>query len=221
MEEHERRQFLSRKLIQLLELDRQRVAMELHDHIGQILGTLKMDLELLALQVAPRHPNLIELARSAYQKAVQAVKGVKDISYGLRPSILDNLGLVSSIAALINDFQSVAGIEIRFFHKNLPKRFDQEKETAIYRIVQEALTNIVKHANASEVYINLSRREHALHLTVEDNGTGFIPEDFPREASKGKLGLLIMQERVAQLNGQLSIESRVGGGVYLWAEIPL
>jgi PAS domain S-box-containing protein len=222
MEEHDRRRFLSKSLIDLLERDRQKIAMELHDHIGQILTTLKMDLELMGTHLNDSQAPLKARIAAAQDKAVQAIRSVKEIAYGLRPSMLDNLGLVSSIRNLIDDIKRSTDLQIHFFSQNVPKRFNQEKETTVYRVLQEAMCNVIKHARARKVFINLVKRGKLLSLSVEDDGIGFEPDKVMKDMEgKGPLGLLIMQERVVQIDGELSIESRTGKGTHVLAEIPM
>ncbi len=147
---------------------------------------------------------------------------IRNIAHGLRPSTLDALGLVPSLRSLFDDVKQFEDLEIKFFHKNVPRRLDPEKGLAIYRIVQEALTNVVKHAHAEKVFVNLVREKKFITLGVEDAGVGF-DKDKVMKISKGKgpLGLLIMQERAVQVAGEFSIESRIGGGTHLLARIPV
>jgi PAS domain S-box-containing protein len=222
MEEHDRRRFLSKSLIDLLERDRQKIAMELHDQIGQTLTTLKMDLELMESHLNDSQTVLKARIGAAQDKAVQAIRSVKEIAYGLRPSMLDNLGLVSSIRNLIDDIKRSTDLQVHFFSQNVPKRFNQEKETTVYRVLQEAMCNVIKHARARKVFINLVKRGKLLSLSVEDDGIGFEPDKVMNDLEgKGSLGLLIMQERVVQIDGELSIESRTGKGTHVLAEIPM
>jgi histidine kinase len=217
-----RRKFLSKRIIDLLETDRKRIAMELHDDIGQMLTTLKMDLEWILGHSRAGDASFDFRLMSALEKAIQAIRGVREISYGLRPSVLDNLGLLPSMQNLINDFNRTANIDIHFFSRNVPKRLDPDAETAIYRVFQEALTNVMKHAQAKHVHISFVARDGLLSLSVEDDGIGFESE-LTNGSPEGKssMGLLIMRERVVQVNGELSIESRPGAGTLILAEIPL
>jgi signal transduction histidine kinase len=162
------------------------------------------------------------MIKAAEEKAIQAIKEIKNISHGLMPGILDSLGLLPSLRELFNEVQEHRSIKINFFNQNVPKRFDQTKELAIYRIVQEALTNIVKHAKAKNVFVNLLNKGNAISLSVEDDGIGFDQEE-AMDISKGKgsLGLIIMRERVIQLDGEFTIESQIDKGTHVVAEIPL
>ena len=220
--QHKQRKLLSKRLITLLENDRRQVAMELHDQLGQTLTRLKMDLEMTLSEPGPADAaskNWIELAKD---KAIQAIEDVQNIARGLRPSTLDTLGLVPSLHALFNDIKEHTDVNIRFFSQNVPKRFGPEKELAVYRIAQEALTNVIKHARAKKVFVNLAKEGNFITLGVEDDGVGFDRNEV-MEVSKGKcpMGLLTMEERAVQLGGGFSIDSRVGRGTHLLVRIPV
>ena len=222
LEEYNQRKILSKRLIDLLEKDRHEIAMELHDNIGQILTSLKIYLELIDDKLKPIDAGLGSFTKAAIKRANQAINDLNNIAHGLMPGILDALGLVPSLRSLLNEFRELTDIKIDFFNRNVQKRFDKEKELAIYRIVQEALNNIVKHAEAKNVYVSLLKKGNVLSLSVEDNGVGF-DQDKAMKISKGKgpLGLVIMRERAMQLDGELTIESLLGKGTHILAEIPI
>ena len=138
------------------------------------------------------------------------------------PEIIKNLGLIPSLRALINNIDPQLGLTIHFFTKDIHARFDMDKELAIYRIAQEALSNIIKHSHAKQVFINLIRRDHFILFSVEDDGMGFeIEEKMFITSDQGPLGLHIMRERIVQLGGELTIDSRNGAGTNILAELPL
>ncbi len=167
-------------------------------------------------------PELRAMIKAAEEKAIQAIKEIKNISHGLMPGILNSLGLEPSLRELFNEVRENANIKINFFVRNVPKRFDQAKELAIYRIVQEALTNIVKHAKAKNVFVNLLKKGNAISLSVEDDGIGFDQEKAMKiSKGKGPLGLVIMRERAIQLDGELTIESQMGKGTHLLMDMPI
>ena len=222
LKEHEQRKILSKRLIDLLERDRDQVAMELHDNIGQILTSLKINIEVIQGQLSPDYSEFASRIKASKERAVQALTDIKNISRGLKPSILDSLGLISSLRELFNEIERDTGIGIRFFSAKVPDRFEKEKELAIYRITQEALNNIVKYAHAGTVFINLVGKDDSISLTIEDNGVGFDLEKTMKIATgKGPFGLLIMRERAIQLQGEFSIESDIGKGTHLLVEIPI
>ena len=220
--QHETRKLLSKKLIDLLETDRRRIAMELHDHIGQILTALKMDLEWALKRFPQPEDEIRTRVERAQEKAIQAMKEVREIAYTLRPSMLDNLGIVASLENLVHDFDASHDVKIHLFTLGIPPKMDPEKGTALYRVAQEAIWNALKHSKASNIFVNLVRRDDVFSLTIEDDGVGFDPHAAVSDLeSKGKMGLHIIQERVVQVGGELSWESRKGKGSHLLVEIPI
>jgi len=222
LKESNQRKVLSKRLIDLLEKDRKEIAMELHDHIGQILTALKMNLEMIGSRLKHSDHELASQIKDAEQKAIDALTDINHISHGLKPGMLDTLGLKPSLGDLFDGIQEQTDIKINFFSRNVPKRFAHEKELAVYRIAQEALTNIIKHAKAKNVFVNLSKMGDVLFLSVEDDGVGFEPGQVMGSISKKKhLGLVIMKERAVQFGGEFSIESRKPGGTHLSVEIAI
>lgn len=219
--QYEHRKLLSKRLIDLLEKDREQIAMELHDHIGQILISLKLNLEMILGQKESDLSLIKSRIKTSKEQVVHALKDIKQISRGLKPSILDSLGLVSSIKELINEIEFNSSLIIKFFNHEIPKEFGKEKELAIYRITQEALNNIIKHTTANTVFMSLVVKEEKISLSIEDNGEGFDFEKIMKSTNKrGFLGLIIMKERAEQLQGELNIESGIGYGTHLLVEIP-
>jgi signal transduction histidine kinase len=220
--EQSQRKILSKRLIDLLENDRRQISRELHDHVGQILTSLKIDIEMIHGKLKPEYRDLAARITAAQEKTIQAIRDVKNISRGLRPGMLDALGLLPSLRELFSEIQRQTDIEIHFFRRNIPKRIAPEKELAIYRITQEALTNVIKHARAKEVFVNLIRKEKNISLSIEDDGVGFNPDKTMKGMKrKGPLGLLIMQERAIQADGNFTLESQIGKGTHVLVEIPI
>ncbi len=196
--------------------------MELHDGIGQILTSLKLNLEMIDYRFEHLDTELGAIVKTAEKRTIQAIRDVKVISHGLMLGILTSLGLVPSLRELLTEVKQSTEIKIKFFERNVPKRYDQAMELAIYRIVQEALTNIVKHAKAKNVFVNLIKKSNSISLSVEDDGIGFDQKAVMKSSmGKGPLGLIIMRERVIQLGGEFAIETQAGKGTHLSAEIPL
>jgi signal transduction histidine kinase len=153
----------------------------------------------------------------------EAIDFIRNISHELRPSSLDKLGLMPCLETLITDMKRNSGIGIKFFNNRIPEKLDSEKSLALYRIVQESLNNIVKHADAEEVFINLMHRDDTIHLSVEDNGRGFDYQEKTQiiDSDQGPLGLSIMRERAVQVGGTLWVETGKGRGTTVLVEIPL
>jgi PAS domain S-box-containing protein len=222
LKEHHQRTLLSKRLITLQEKERHHLARELHDHIGQTLTSLKMQLEMIHDEVAPINPDVGSQLQAAKERTRQLVQEIKQIANGLKPGILVTLGLVPALREFFSDIERTSQIEIRFFSRNLPIRFDQDKELAIYRITQEALTNVIKHAQAKHVFVNLVKQGEVLSLSVEDGGVGFDQEEFLNSSARaGALGLLTMEERAIQCDGAFSIDSQPGKGTHILVEIPM
>ena len=221
--EHKKRKQISQKLIQELEKSQRRLAMELHDQVGQELTSLKMDFEL-ALKQGIRtgcHDPILQHIERGRDKVVRTMQSVRALCAGLKPSVLDDLGLTPALRELCNQIQDQAGILTHLFLRAIPRNLSPDIELAVYRIVQEAVTNVVRHAEAREVFISLVQRENRLILSVEDNGKGFDPprQENPRIRQEG-LGLMIMEERAIQLGGRFHMESRPGQGTHVWADFP-
>jgi signal transduction histidine kinase len=196
--------------------------MELHDHIGQMLTSCKIDLEIIHDRLEDSKPELQPQIQAVQKKTVQIIKDVKSVSHGLRPTMIDALGVVSSLRDLFNGVQQQTNMEVNFFSRRMPKHFDQGKELAIYRIAQEALTNVIRHARAKNVFVNLVKKDDKLLLSVEDDGVGFDQDKVMKTSKrKGPLGLLIMRERAIQLDGEFTLESQRGKGTHVLVEIPL
>jgi signal transduction histidine kinase len=196
--------------------------MELHDNIGQILTSLKIEIEMIHEKWRPEDRELEASIKAAQERTSQAIKDIKNISRGLRPSMIDALGLESSLRELFNEVRKHLNAEIRFFSRYVPKRFNHEKELALYRIAQEALNNTIKHAKAKNVFINLIKKDNRISMSVEDDGIGFELEKVVKISSeKMPLGLIIMRERATQLDGEFTIESHVGKGTHILVEIPI
>lgn len=216
--ESSRRQLreLSAFLQQVREEERTHIARELHDELGQLLSGLRMDAEWLHGQLPPDSA-MASKARSMIELVDTSLRTVRRISYELRPAILDDLGLEAGIEWLAEGFERRAGVQCELDLRIGDRAIDERTATAVFRLVQESLTNIGRHAFAQRVAVHLHASKGTLHLRVEDDGVGF-QVDKPRPRSFGLLG---MRERVLALNGQLSIRSRINAGTVIEVEIPL
>ncbi|HNB54163.1 MAG TPA: GAF domain-containing sensor histidine kinase, partial [Anaerolineales bacterium] len=213
-------QALSAQQITLLEEERRRIARELHDETGQALIGIKLGLQVLAHKIPPEIPGLHEEVDLLRQQLNQSTSQIKSIAQALRPPILDELGLEIALNQCITDFRKRTNLQTHFdsfAESDLTPRLPQEAETVCYRIVQEALTNVARHAQASQVWIALAMQPGFVQLSVRDNGQGFDPH---RPLTPG-LGLLGMQERAKLVGGEMSIESAPGAGTVLTVIIPL
>jgi signal transduction histidine kinase len=210
-------QALSRRLVEVQENERRGIARELHDEIGQLLTGLKLILELPERLPAKEVKHRLEDARSL----VSDIMGrVREISLSLRPAMLDDLGLLPALLWHFERYSEISKVKVHFHHSGLEgRRFDTETETAVYRIVQEAATNIARHAGIGEVTIRLFAGQEKLDLEVEDRGVGF---DVRAALSVGtSSGLVGMRERAHLLGGRLAVESVPGRGTKVTAELPV
>lgn len=210
----ERMKILSRRLIEVQESERRNIALELHDEIGQILTGLKLTLEMSA-----RLPEgELRASLAAAQSLVNELMArTRKLSLDLRPATLDHLGLHSALLRHLRHYTSQTQIQVNFRHDGLEgNRFAPELETAAFRIVQEALTNIARHAEAEEATISIWADENRLTVEIEDNGKGFEAE--PAFAVHQSSGLAGMRERALLLGGNFTVESRLGGGSRLIAD---
>ena len=210
-----RTQYVS-KVIAAQEEERKRIARELHDSTGQSLTSLLVGLHNLKDVKEPAAiPVRIDVLRNIVSHTLDEVR---QMAWQLRPSTLDDLGLVSAMQRYIDDYQERFGIQVDFITRDVDGRLPVEMETVIYRVIQEALTNVVRHAQASSASVIIDRRVGTLRIIVEDNGIGFVLAD--RQSGKS-LGLQGIRERAALFNGTLTIETEPGQGTSLFIEIPL
>ena len=213
-------QTFSKRLIAAQEAERRRVALELHDQIGQLLTALM--LELVAVQHAAADPALAKRLDETIELVGTAIGQVQDLSFDLRPSLLDDLGLVAALREYVGREGARAGVEAELVAGPLPDRLPPELETTCFRIAQEALTNAVRHARARHVRVELEASAGELRLLVRDDGVGFDPSAVRRDpASERQLGLLGMEERALIVGGRIEIRSAPGRGTEVEARLPL
>lgn len=220
--EARRRRFLSGRLVETLERDRREVAMYLHDQVGQMLASLRMELEEARKEAFEKDGSAGEKLRESEDKVQSILHHVKDVSRKLRPDILDNLGLVPALRSLTKSYKEENSLAVHFYYREPVPTIDPDKALAIYRITQEALTNAVKHAGAQQVFVNLISKDDSIRLSVEDDGIGFnYSELLESDTGEGPLGIMIMRERAVLAGGELFVESQMGKGTHVIAEIPL
>ncbi len=210
-------QALSAQQITLLEDERRRIARELHDETGQALIGIKLGLQILAQKIPPEIPGLQEEVDRLRQQVNQSTAQIKNIARGLRPPILDELGLDVALNQLVTEFQERTAVTVYFESIDPLNRLPQVVETTCYRIVQEALTNVARHAQAKQVWLTLINDTSHAHLSIRDDGQGFDP----RQHDQNGLGLLGMQERAKMLGGQFTIESSTDAGTTIMVDIPI
>jgi signal transduction histidine kinase len=211
----ERLQSLSRRLVEIQENERLYIARELHDEAGQMLTALMLD--LVTLETQADQPEAVLKKVGEMEKALSAVsENLHSVAMALRPASLDHLGLVPALRQYLDSIGERYRLKVSFRAGNFQERFSANVETELYRIVQEALTNVARHARASQVDVILTVRNDKLIVMVEDDGQGFDPEKVPET---GHLGVFGMRERAEMIGGQLVIESKPGKGTTVIVEV--
>jgi hypothetical protein len=219
---HERKSIPGRERIRELrsvidgqEIERQRLSRELHDGIGQSLIAIKLKLE--SLSYLPER-GIKEQLTSIKTQVDLIIDEIRQITTNLMPAVLDEFGLVIAVRNLCDDIRQHAGIRIDFEFKGEAETLNRTLKTYIYRIVQEAIHNIVKHSAASEAYLKLIRDDDYITLLIHDNGKGFLPAG--PDVNNGH-GLQNMQERVKLMHGKMEIQSGIGKGTRIEIKIPV
>ena len=202
------------RVVEAQEAERRRLARELHDETGQALTSILLGLKGLEEQLGADDSRAA--VADLRELVVSTLQDVRRLAVELRPTALDDFGLVAALERLTESFAEQSRIPVDFQSALPPQRLPEEVETALYRIVQESLTNVVKHAHASRVSVLLTRRNGSVAAVVEDDGRGFDPGEVP----DGGFGLLGMRERVAALGGRLELESGESGTTIV-AEVPV
>ena len=224
--QHEKQiQYLSQQLLKSAEEERKRITSELHDHSGQALTALQFGLQTLKRCMSKEDGDCNRLTDNLIEQTSQLSDDLRSFASRLRPETLDQLGLVSALEVEFKDFSSTyrhIELEHRLVRKeDLAGRLSGAKELAIYRVCQEALTNIVKYAEARQVKIELQLADQKIILQVEDDGVGFDVNKYWFNKRVGGIGLLGMRERISQLKGRFTIDSAPGEGTLLTVELPL
>ncbi|MWV16367.1 histidine kinase [Pseudomonas sp. L-22-4S-12] len=212
IEEHRladsRLQALNQRIISLQEEERSRVSRELHDGISQLLVSIKFQFELADHELETGSASGLATLRQATERLGGAIGEIRRISHDLRPSLLDTLGLPAAIGQLATEFEQRCGLAVIYRNRLADAQLPDATAVALFRIVQEALTNIERHARASTVHIDLDADAQGVQLRVQDDGVGFNPRKI--EQMPGGIGLRNIRERVEHLGGQFSLSSNSG-----------
>ena len=201
-----------RRMFEGQELERRRLARELHDETGQALTSV-----LLGLKTVETSDDVPVALASLRELVVNTLQDVRRLAVELRPKALDDFGLLPAVERLVETFRAATGIEVQFEPRLGEERLPAEVETTLYRVIQEALTNVAKHAAAQSVSVLLVRRDASATAVIEDDGQGFTSAD----EAEGGIGLAGMRERLALLGGRLIIESDAATGTTVAAEVPI
>ena len=212
----------SAQIINAQEEERKRVARELHDETSQVLTSLLISLAVLEESITS--PEARERIAETRQLAHQTLRAIRSLSIDLRPSALDDLGLLPALRWYIKEYQQKFSLEVDFHATGPKERLSSELETVLYRIVQEALTNVARHAHAHKVSVTLKESDKAIDATISDDGTGFDAEGLQKKPDIGQergWGLVGMYERAHLLDGTLTIDAKPGRGTTVCAHIPI
>jgi PAS domain S-box-containing protein len=209
---------LAERLQWVREEDRKKVARDLHDQIGQILTAIKMDMTWMTRHLPASEDKVLARIAESIQSINDGVKAVRTICSGLRPGVLDDLGLAAAIEWQASDFASRNGVECQVSVPPVDLHLDGDRATATFRIFQECLTNVIRHAQARSVHVVLCQEEENIMLVVEDDGIGFCESDLSN--SLGSLGLLGMRERAQFCGGEVQISSSPGNGTRVTVRVP-
>ncbi len=216
--ENKRNQLLE-TIIVSQEEERKRISRELHDETGQSLTSLMLGLKLI--QEAESLQKAKELSNNLREIVYKTIEEIQWLSYELRPSTLDDLGLLVALRRYIDELTQHKGVIIDFEIDNfLKNRLNAAVETTFYRVVQEALTNVIRHAKANKIKVQLGSNSHNLYAVIEDDGVGFDLEQMEKGQQKN-LGLIGMKERAALVGGELLIHTAAGEGTRITLTIPI
>jgi signal transduction histidine kinase len=219
---HEQLRHLTRQLLLAQEEERKKISRELHDQIAQTLTGINIRLAALKTEAAHNTKGLQNKISSAQRMIEKSVDVVHRFARDLRPTVLDDLGVIPALHSFMKAFTKQTGIHIRFttFTSGRIEQMDTVTRTVLYRVAQEALTNVGRHAQASQVDVSIEKLPRAVGLTIKDNGKSFQVDRVLHPKKNKRLGLLGMRERVEMVGGSLRVESAPGKGTTIRAEIP-
>jgi signal transduction histidine kinase len=218
LEAGERLRQLSNYIENTREEERQNMSREIHDELGQYLTVLKMDVSRLGKKVMTVERTLTSDIDMILESINKMVETVRKISSELRPGMLDDIGLAATLDWYCGDFSRRTGIETSFMSDLDDDKFSQQLNTSIFRILQESLTHVVKHSEATKARVYLICEARQLILSIQDNGTGL---DFSKADTSKGLGLLVMKERAMTISGTYNITSTPGKGTSIEVCVPL
>lgn len=210
---------LTGRILTAQEEERRRIAQDLHDDVNQRLALLMLDLQAVDRQIASAPAEAQEGVRNALKGLEELSDDVRFMAYRFHPSILDDLGLKAALQRLLDDFSSRTGVKALFVHQPLDHQLDKTTSTAVYRVIQESLSNIARHAKATRVEVEVTVEDEGLVVVVRDDGRGFDQRAIDR--AEGGLGLLNMRERLLAVQGSCEVESNPGRGTTVSMYVPL
>ena len=217
-----RRQQKALQILHVQEEERKRISRELHDELGQALAAINTHLALVQRECVGDQDAELRTGIADVEKVlVGAIERMHGFARALRSAALDDLGLLPALRSYLKDYAERTGLLVRFERSAKDAPLNAEQKTALFRIAQESLANVAKHAQATEVVVTLGFAEDKMQLRIKDNGKGFVVSQQRTAVEKNRLGLLGMQERARLVNGRCLVQSAPGCGTTVMAEIPL
>jgi len=213
----ERIKHLSRQIIDIQERERESISREIHDNVGQLLSALKMALSRVNKKIPNELSIIKEQLSEIFNLVNKTIKEIRALSHALHPPLIEDLGIVSALEELCQDFKSYSEINITWDIEQLEKPLQSITKITIYRLFQEGLNNILKHSRATKASLTLTSSGNTINAVIEDNGIGFLVDDVLSPLQTKSLGLISMRERVALIGGDLKIVSSPGKGTKLIA----
>ena len=211
---------LSSQVLHVQEEERKHLSRELHDEVGQALAAINMNLGMLQLNGTVDRALLKKKISDTQKLLAQTMETVHRFARELRPAMLDELGLLPALRAQLRNFAERTGLQVRFVASPQAEHLTDDQKTAVYRVAQESLTNVAKHARASRVTVRLRKINRSLQIEISDNGQAFKVEEQLSGKGRKRLGLLGMRERARLLHGRFAVTSRPGKGTAVSMEIP-
>jgi signal transduction histidine kinase len=217
----EQLRFMSRQLLFAQEEERKKISRELHDVIAQTLTSINVRLATLKKEASINTKGLERTIARTQELVERSVRIVHRFARELRPTVLDDLGLIPALHTFMKHFREQTGIRVSLSSHAAANKVNSDKRTVLFRVAQESLANVARHAHASQAGVRIQKLHHAICMTIHDNGKGFR-EDSTRRRSQGKrLGLLGMRERLEMVGGNLTVKSTLGRGTRIIARIPI
>ena len=210
---------LTGRILTAQEEERRRIAQDLHDDVNQRLALLMLDLQEVDRQIGPAPGDAQAGLHNALKGLEELSDDVRFMAYRFHPSILDDLGLKAALQRLLDDFSSRTGVKTLFVHQPIDHQLDKTTSTALYRVVQESLSNIARHAKAARVEVEVTVEDEGGVVVVRDDGRGF--DQLAIDRAEGGLGLLNMRERLLAVHGFCEVESHPGRGTTVSMYVPL
>jgi signal transduction histidine kinase len=221
-ESEQRLRYLASQILSAQEQERKRISMDLHEGLGQSMTALKMYLRAIQKNLPAEAPEVKEDFEGSQNLLKEMVEEVRRISRGLSPAILENIGLGAAFKRLLKDFGKYHEVEIKVDVDDIRNLFSPQTEVNLFRIFQESLNNIAKHAYASQVAVTIARQNGTVYFSIKDNGVGFDLTSISRKDLTDKgMGLAAMEERLRMIGTQLNIFSQKGTGTEISFSIPI